>query len=413
MNAIVYPKKSLHGAMYPAISLQYKLFLGGVTIPLATEETENAAEVVIREQENMEKGCFTVENRKGKLYVEASDLFGFIAASDYLTGTLFQTGEATIPAVSYTGKYTGQMPNERVASHRIMYHNVWSYDPNGRNFGTRGEAYEIAQVKTYSPDVVGFNEFVDEWRSKTSIMEQMEAMGYREVNPPEINRLMINALFYNTKTVRYVEDSCHMAFYGSLNEDENHLAFMKDGRYYNDTPSRYRGVVAAVFEEIATGKRFGVAITHLVPNAYSVEKKPTDGDPWRKEEVSKLIPFIKKMSETYNAPFCVGGDYNSTASLLACRMMEESGFVDSHGAAEDTDDLCSCHGYPNYCKELDNFVTYSCPGIEEGKYFGYDRGIDHIYTLGNIDAKRYRVLFEKTALCTSDHCPVMLDFEVK
>ena len=415
MFTIVYPKKSVKAAMYPALSLQYLFLQKGIKLPLVTQSTENTAEVVVCESDTLAQGGFTVKKEEEKLFVCAADVFGFIAASDYLTQELFANAtEATLPNVSHTGVYTGEMLTQKTAAHRVMYHNIWSYDQTAipRHYGTRGAAFEIAEMMAFRPDVFGLTEFVDEWRSKTDIIEQLTAIGYREVTPPEINRLMINPLFYNTHTVRYVEGSCHMAFYGSLNEDENKYAFLKNGSYYNDTPSRYRGVLAAVFEDIATGKRFGAAVTHLVPNAYSANKLPTDGDPWRTEEVSKLIPFLKKMSEEYGVPFMIGGDYNSPETLAACILLEAADFKNARKTAENANDVCSCHGYPVWCGELDNFVDYKCPGIERGEYLKHDRSIDHIYLLGSIAPKTYRVLHEKTILCSSDHSPVMLDFDL-
>lgn len=414
MFTIVYPKKSVKGAIYPAISLQYLFFQKGIRLELSTESV-GGAEVIVRECDSMAQGSFTAKTEGERLIVTAGDVFGFIEASDYLKVLFADATEATIPTVSHSGAYKGEMLTNKTAAHRVMYHNVWSYDQTTlpRHFGTRGAAYEIAQIMAFRPDVVSFNEFVDEWRERTDIMEMLSAIGYREVTPPEINRLMINPIFYNTETVRYVEGSCHMQFYGSLIVDENGLAVTRDGHYYNDVPSRYRGVVAAVFEDVATGKRFGSAVTHLVPNAYSINKQPTDGDPWRTEELSKAIPFLKKMSEEYQAPFLLGGDYNSPATLAACKVLEAAGFQDTHSHATDADNLCSCHGYPVWCGELDNFVDYKCPGIENGTYLGYDRAIDHIFSLGNVAPKTYRVLHEKTILVSSDHSPVMLDFDVK
>lgn len=414
MFTIVYPKKSVKAAIYPAISLQYLFFQKGIKLALSNESV-GGAEVIICECDSMAQGCFTAKTEGEHLIVTAGDVFGFIEASDYLRTLFADATEATIPNVSHAGAYRGEMLTNKTAAHRIMYHNVWSYDQTTlkRHFGTRGAAYEVAQIMAFRPDVVSFNEFVDEWRERTEIIEMLTAIGYREVTPPEINRLMINPVFYNTETVRYVEGSCHMEFYGSLIVDENRLAVARDGHYYNDVPSRYRGVVAAVFEDIATGKRFGSAVTHLVPNAYSVNKQPTDGDPWRTEELSKAIPFLKKMSEEYQVPFLFGGDYNSPATLAACKVLEAAGFKDTHTYATDADNLCSCHGYPVWCGELDNFVDYKCTGIENGTYLGYDRAIDHIFSLGNVAPKTYRVLCEKTILCSSDHSPVMLDFDVK
>ena len=414
MFSIVYPKKSFHAAMYPALSVQYLFFQKGIKLEMTTEKAAGDATLVICEQHDVQQGYFSANTVGNQLTVCASDTFGFIAASDYLKQLFADATDAIIPNVTHTGSYQWEMPTHRTAANRVLYHNIWSYDQTTipRHYGTRGAAFEIAEIKEYLPDVFGLTEFVDEWRSRTDIIEQLTAMGYREVTPPEINCMMINPLFYNGNTVRYVEGSCHMAFYGSLNEDENRHAVLINGRYYNDTPTRYRGVVAAVFENIATGKRFGAAVTHLVPNAYSAQKLPTDGDPWRSEEVSKLIPFLKQMSAEYGVPFLIGGDYNSPETLAACVLLENADFKNARKTAEDANDVCSCHGYPVWCGELDNFVDYKCPGIENGTYLNHERSIDHIYMLGNVVPKTYRVLCEKTILCSSDHSPVMLDFDL-
>lgn len=416
MFTIVYPEKSFKGAIYPAVTLQYLFWKRGVTLPLATTSTPSTAEVVICEREGLEKGTFTATTEGNRLTVCAADMFGFIAASDFLTRELFADAAPEIPTVNHTGSYQMEMCDEKKADLRVMYHNVWFHNqPSGTNiYGITGAWYELAEIMTYRPDVVGFNEFVDTWRNDTDIIELLRAIGYEEVKPINIQKNMITPLFYNTKTVKPVENSCYMLSYGEAILDENyHSLLAPQKRYYKPTFTRYRTAVSAVFEELVSGKRFGACVTHLESNYYCPHQQPDEGDPLREEEVKLLIPYLQFFAQKYGVSFSVGGDYNSVIWRVACKTLEAAGFENARELATDKNDVCSCHGYPVYCEELNTYPDYVCAFAENNNIVGgYAYAIDQIYTLGKLDVKSYRCLYEKTILCSSDHSPVMMDFNV-
>lgn len=416
MFTIVYPKESFKGAIYPAVTLQYLFWKKGITLPLSTERTAGAAEVVIQECDGAEKGAFAAVTEGNSLVVSASDMFGFIAASDYLTKELFADAVAVVPKVTHVGKYQMAMHDEKAAELRVMYHNVWFHDraPGNNVYGVTGAWYELAEIMTYRPDVVGFNEFVDTWRNDTDIIELLHRCGYEEAKPINIHKNMITPLFYNTKTVKLIEPSCYMLSYGEAFLDENnHTLLPPQKKYYKPTFTRYRTAVSAVFEDLASGKRFGACVTHLESNHYCPHQQPDEGDPLRVEEVKLLIPYLQFFSRKYGVSFSVGGDYNSVVSRVACKTLVEAGFANARELADDKNDVCSCHGYPIYCEELNTYPDYHCSFADHADIVGgYAYAIDQIYTLGEIDVKSYRCLYEKTILCSSDHSPVIMDFNV-
>lgn len=415
MFTIVYPEKSLKAAIYPAVTLQYLFWKKGITLPLSTEDVSGDA-MVIRECAEMKKGRFTAMTEGNRLVVSASDMFGFIAASDYLTRELFADAEPAIPAVSHTGDYQMAMHDEKKADFRVMYHNVWFHDqaPAHNVYGVTGASYELAEIMTFRPDVVGFNEFVDTWRNDTNIIEMLRLCGYEEAKPLNIQKNMITPLFYNTKTVKLVDNSCYMLSYGAAILDENNKTLLPpQKRYYEPTFTRYRSAVAGVFEELTTGKRFGACVTHIESNHYCPHQHPDEGDELRREEIGLLIPFLQLFARKYGVSFSVGGDYNSVVSRMACKTLEEAGFRNARELAAEKNDVCSCHGYPVYCKELNTYPDYFCGFADNpNPVGGYAAAIDQIYTLGDLDVKAYRCLYEKTILCSSDHSPVMIDFNV-
>lgn len=420
MFTIVYPKQSIKGALFPAISLQYKLWQSGHVHPLVTESTDGAAELVICERDGIEKGRFFAKSEGEKLFVTAGDLFGFLAAADYLTKDLFSDGQSELPEVDYVGNYMGEMLDRKTSAYRMMFHNVWTHDAFDGDeaiFGLTGALYEVAQILTYRPDVVGLNEFSDAWREETDLIELLRANGYEEVKPVNDDRGMLNTLFYNTEILQPAKGSCRYYSYGDL-QMQNGFATNESGSYYSeDGDCRERSALIATFEAKLSGKRFTVCVTHLESNAFVFPQNARSGNPLREEQIEKkLLPFLINYRNTWGAPIFVGGDFNSWASyeswgidrLGACRVLEQNGFRDTYRASLDKYTPCSTHGYPIFCEELDAYVDYDASLREN-----YECSQDHIYlrdTADTVGEVTYRNLFEKTILCTSDHCPVMLDF---
>ena len=417
MTAIVYPKGSANAAAFPAIVLQYRLFREGITVPLSTESTDGASEVVIRESVDMEVGRFSVQTVGSKLIVTAADMFGFSAAADYLAEVVFADGKPEIPSpVSFVGKFDKEMLSQKTATNRVIFHNVWFHDhpPECHTFyGVMGAGYLVAEVMAYRPDVVGFNEILSTWRRKTDLVDAMKAIGYEEALPENCDEKMMNPLFYNTKAVRLLE--CRFASYGTPVRDENGYASDKiTGKYYAPSDNNvWKSAVAGVFEVLESGKRFVACCTHLEANSYIKTKQPEEGDPARAEQVREtLVPLLNGLCEKYDAPAVVGGDYNSSHQRAACKELEKAGFVNTFFAAEDKKEFCSCHGYPIYCAELNTYVGFDCPWADKEKPLGYDHSIDQMFAKGALVPKTYRTITAKPTLYASDHSPVMLDFDL-
>ena len=450
--SIVYPEDSVNAAVYTAITLQnHFLTKGGLLLPLRGEGSlhPSAKEILIVEDPSVETGCYTIAVQNNRLVITAGDMFGFIGAADYLVSEIFVTGELELTnACNYSGRYEREMLTGSVGEYRVMFHNVWF-----RSFGSfdspTSYQYELALVAAYQPDVIGFNEFDGNWRS-CGFIEAMEAIGYVEAKPTENDRVVTNHLdpiFYNTATTELIEGSAKFLSYGNFNKKDadgdgiQEPVLRENGKYYDNSSSRWLGASAACFRDKTTGKAYSVCCTHLESNTYVDPQVPVMGNPLRWEQVEKLIPFLENYRETYGMPVILGGDVNSrdyytagtysaaggsvevteddmvqyhTGEMIprlksALEFLKEAGYTNAYDTALSRNEQCSCHGYPTWSSQLGAFVGYNAV-IDDNNYLA---SIDHIYVLDEEDAIEeivYRHIADKPILCSSDHKPVMLDF---
>lgn len=452
--SIVYPEDSVNAAVYTAITLQnHFLEKGGVLLPLQSQSSlhPNAKEILICEDTSMETGCYRTEVRNNRLVITAGDMFGFIGAADHLTEGVFATGELKLSnACNYNGCYEREMLAGSVGEYRVMFHNVW-YRSFGSFDSPTSYQYELALVAAYQPDVIGFNEFDGNWRS-CGFIEAMEAIGYVEAKPTENDRVVTNHLdpiFYNTATTELIEDSAKFLSYGNFNKKDDdgdgiqEPVLRENGKYYDNSSSRWLGASAACFRDKTTGEAYSVCCTHLESNTYVDPQVPVMGNPLRWEQVEKLIPFLENYRETYGMPVILGGDVNSrdyytagtysaaggsvyvgddemvryhTGEMIprlksALEFLKEAGYTNAYDTALSRNEQCSCHGYPTWSSQLGAFVGYNAV-IDDNNYLA---SIDHIYVLDkedNLEELLYRHVADKPILCSSDHKPVMIDFNL-
>ena len=98
--------------------------------------------------------------------------------------------------------------------------------------------------------------------------------------------------------------------------------------------------------------------------------------------------------------------------ISAMKMLEDAGYVNCATQTTNTSQHGSCNGYPNWSDALGAYVSYNCNLADTG---GDNNSIDHIYALdleNKVEELVYRTLTLETILCSSDHKPVMLDFNL-
>ena len=91
-------------------------------------------------------------------------------------------------------------------------------------------------------------------------------------------------------------------------------------------------------------------------------------------------------------------------------LLDENGFINVHDNASLADNINTCHSYPKFSEELG---IYESTVQDFGDY--HKRAIDHVYAYNIKETtkfNRFKIIDELFALEASDHCPVMVDFNL-
>ncbi len=175
---------------------------------------------------------------------------------------------------------TGDEDMLRIVEWNLLSPEVGASDPKTRFDGVE-EMFE-----TYKPDICGFCECCTRWR------DALENYDYIDEN---------YALVYNEFATYYRATAMCVVVYrkDKFKEiDHGGALFTRDGR------SDERGLNWVALEEIETGRKILVAMTHLAP----------DGpDEVRAIEMEELTEQIAEVRQIYNYPLIVIGDFNAYA----------------------------------------------------------------------------------------------------
>ncbi len=469
-NSVMAPAYTVVGLQYHILSKR------GIKMPLATQRSTDpdAYEIVIVEDDTMETGSFSTAVEGNSLIVTAGDTFGYIAAAQRLTKHLFSSGRIKLSEeCNTTGVYEREMISEKNGETRVIFQNVWYRDTSANSplfASITGIEYQLALVALYQPDVIGLNEFFGDGWHTSGFSEAMAEIGYLEVIPerPDGTPAKINnPIFYNTATTEYVEGSSKYLSYGAYHtSDVDGDGIMEPvryntgefaGRYYDNSDNLGSTANVATFKDKTSEKEYTVCCTHLESNTYVDPQIAPLGNPLRMEQVEKLIPFLRAYQAEYGKTILVGGDYNSADSYEAatyrakgddkgwpfawesedpsvlteydwhdgtkkpylwgaCDELRANGFINCRNETLDTAHNHSCNGYPEWSSELNAYVGFSANLKDDAGSSDYAGSIDHIYALevyeNELETVRYRNLSIETILSSSDHKPVMIDFNV-
>jgi endonuclease/exonuclease/phosphatase family metal-dependent hydrolase len=170
----------------------------------------------------------------------------------------------------------------------------------------------------------------------------------------------------------------------------------------NDVDSK--SVTWALLRDKENGNSFIAAATHLF------WQHGDEGDAGRVRNADQVYGLAKKLCEKYNVPFILGGDYNCKFGSAAITRFDENGFINVHDNASLADNINTCHSYPKFSEELG---IYESTVQDFGDY--HKRAIDHVYAYNIKETtkfNRFKIIDELFALEASDHCPVMVDFNL-
>ena len=167
----------------------------------------------------------------------------------------------------------------------------------------------------------------------------------------------------------------------------------------NDADSK--SVTWAVLEDKHTAARFAVVSTHLW------WRWDDDGDnAQRLDNVRQLKALCDKLVNKYGVPVIVGGDFNCGENAPTGEepyyFALEQGFRDLRRTAPVTTRQYT-HRYCNPVAVDGRHDTGAAP----------DENLDYIFTYGQgVNPTRFAVLTDEVALASSDHCPLLGEFEI-
>lgn len=346
--------------------------------------------ILAKENATIPQYGYCISSSNAVTHVYSDTIEGYEEAYSYVKNAL--SNETLFEDSFHIGVYNGVIQPEKTErnGYRLLFSNVLGWCDklplyiNSRRVRMLAELYD-----SYSPDVIGLQEC---WDSPTrdnncSIVDLLAAYGYTEV-PVKVENLRntnFTPLFIKNGKFDLL-DYGYMLYDGELNDVDS------------------KSVTWAYLRDKGNGNAFIAAATHLF------WQHGEEGDAGRVRNAEQVFELARTLCSEYSVPFILGGDYNCRFGSAAIKRFHENGFVNVHDTAKLADNTNTCHSYPKFSEELG---IYESTVTELGDY--HKRAIDHIYAY-NINEKtkfnRFKVIDEPYALEASDHCPIMVDFNL-
>ena len=329
---------------------------------------------------------------------------------------------------------------------RIIFHNVYGGTNPSENIYTNPVLrwnLDISLYTDYQADILCFQEFNSLPRKSTNgLAPLLLQAGYAEV--PATSGKVITQFKNNDKNANiitgwtldtsgntkantpifYNPQRLELVKYGSVvyrsELDDSLVAGINNEKQrshekYNDNP-RYNSVskmaVWAIFRDKTTGKLFAIASTHLdhQDTMYANER--------RKLQSLELLNAINNeilVGEYTDVSMIFGGDINTSYTREnnkygksgAMTNFEAAGFKNVQQTLAGADQTSSYGGYANFDEAKGYFAT-----LGTGNGSASD-SIDHCRYKGNAEPTLLDIMDHKFARKTSDHLPVVVDFNLK
>lgn len=265
---------------------------------------------------------------------------------------------------------------------RLFDQNIWGNMKPDQCIANRNDLIRDL-VASYDPDVVAFQEC----NPKTSRAPECDIakkllFAYDEAAPDCADR-NFTPLFYHRERVEYLDGGWQL-FEGK--NDKNSKSF-----------------TWALLREKKTGQCVTVLSTHFWWKWESEED-----DLQRKANAAQLRDACDALFAKYGMPILVTGDLNSGVGAHqgegAYREMCALGMRDVRFLAEHTTNTSTHHPYP-ILNESGVYTDGAMPTI---------KNLDYVFFYKKPPARmcRFEVVTSQNALDSSDHCPLLFDFEL-
>lgn len=279
-------------------------------------------------------------------------------------------------------KQTSPSLLEKSGEVRVLIHNIWGNTSEGN---IDGRMLQTALVyEGYAPDVIGLQECSAGARGgQNGIIGLLRELGYEEVPAQADNSSQNNytPLLYHQKTVKLIE--CGHRLYAGQND------------------SGSKGLTWGVFERVATGEVFAVLSTH-----YWWQSDDAQDTRDRESNARESLDTIAAITAKYNCPVVLGGDFNCNPSSSPYDILTKGGLRDVQSWAKLTENMHTHHTYPTFDEATGLWDDPVYPAAN------YARSIDHIFAAGNLTPARFDVVTDLYTVLASDHCPLILDFDI-
>ena len=278
---------------------------------------------------------------------------------------------------------------------RVMSFNVLADDWNNKPAVDDTRANQgFSTIERYQPDVVGLQEFDDQWQNKTNLLD-----GYTVVNKDNLKPTgkwtNYSTLAYNNSTVKLIEYT--QVALTTCNDDDP---------VWGTNNCRY--VTIGTFEFIKgdkVGTRFIVSSTH-----WDLEET------CRLTQATELINIIGEWQVKYpNLPVVMTGDFNTREETGSYNKVLESNLFNdtkidavTKGIIGNTIHLgtpmrTGDRVYSNPDHVFRGVKTFSSLNILN------ETSIDHIFASKDVTSLYHSIIVDEDALNASDHCPIYSD----
>ena len=327
---------------------------------------------------------YSIRATGSKLFVSAECMEGYAAAYKYLTETLFKGDKVEIAeGFTHTGVSEPEDKQDienRAGEYRVIFNNVHGAHTDVYPMETRNQMQAELHFE-YLPDVIGLQENA---ACVGTYHARMKKFGYSPVpiTPTNSNKQDYTAMLYRA----------------------DKLDIVKCGYYLYDDGAgdKSKSVSWAVFKDKASGDVFAVGSTHFYWTSDDLGKSA------RIKDAAQLAEVVKDITTKYNCPMIVGGDFNCNINSEPIKNLYSAGFENLQKISPDTMDTTTHHAYSPWNEELNLYIDVVIPTK------AYSSAIDHalLYNKSTLTPKMFRVILHDYTLLSSDHCPVMVDFDI-
>ncbi len=327
---------------------------------------------------------YSVHADGNKLYIIAECMEGYAAAYEYLTTSLFK-GDTVDIAQGFTHTGTAEPEDKqyienRTGEYRVIFNNVHGAHVDEYPIETRNQMQAELHYE-YLPDVIGLQENA---ASVGSYHTRMTKYGYTPVPTKPKNKANrdYTAMLYRADKLDILECGWHL--------------------YDDGAGDQSKSVAWAVFKDKASGDVFAVGSTHFYWTSDDLGKSA------RLKDAEQLAEVVKNITAKYNCPMIVGGDFNCNINSDPIKNLYKAGFENLQKISPDTMDITTHHSYSPWNAELNLYIDIVVPSKT------YSSAIDHalLYNKGTLTPKMFRVILHDYTLLSTDHCPVMVDFDI-